>query len=71
MADKEAISKAVGVIVTALLTFVINLAILKLGWNGVLTQIFTTLPQISWFQAWILMMICEVLFKQRNVKVVE
>lgn len=69
MADKAAISKAVGLLVSAILTFVLNLAIIKLGWNAVLTQIFPTLPQITWYQALILLWICGALFKQPTVRV--
>lgn len=71
MVDKAALHKALGVFIGGIITFIVNLLILKLGWNAVLTHIFPSLPQITYFQALIIFWICEVLFKQRIVKVAD
>jgi len=72
MSDKsEAIFKLVSAFLTGLLTFLVDWAILKWGWDSLLVHLFPSLPTITWMQALVLWMICGVLFKQRTVEVRE
>lgn len=71
MATKDEKSKLIGELVTGLFMFLTDWAFLKLGWDLVLVKVFPILPIISWPQAYVLWLICGILFKQRNVTIVK
>jgi hypothetical protein len=66
----EASAKALGQLVGGLITFLVDWAIVKLVWDGLLVQLFH-LPVITWFQALLIYWFCETLFKQRRVTIVQ
>jgi len=58
-------SKALGQFVGMVINFVMDVAIIKFGWDALLVKIFPTLPLITWGQAFALFFICGALFKTR------
>lgn len=67
----EKSDKLISAAVQSLAIFLTDWAILKWGWDLVLTKVFITLPVITWGQALIIFMVADVLFKQHTVQTIE